>query len=111
MSERLTVIKPTANIRRGPTMNAGIIRAAKNGEQFKVLDVVKLQGLEVWVKVEEYDRHGALVDAYICAVMPSGARLAELSGTNLPVDDFAKGYKAGVTHAVEVLTQELLKLK
>jgi hypothetical protein len=94
----LTVTNPVVKIRRGPSTGAGVIKEAKVGETFDViqlLDDPNGRTPEQWAKIilpQQQD-----VNAYICVRLPSGNYLCNV--TNVPEkpqgDDYKRGYSDG----------------
>lgn len=110
---KLTITKPTVNVRRAPNASAAFVRDAKEGEVFEVvhlLDDPTGKTPEQWAKVILPDKQN--VDAYICVRLPSGAHLGTVSnsGPSTNIDDYNRGFMDGrqdqVRRMIEFLQSE-----
>jgi hypothetical protein len=111
MSEMIvTILRPVVKIRRGPGTGAGIIKAAKIGEQYRCLQVIDLKGREQWARIVLPSDETQ--NAYICARMASGTPLCEVSVASAPgnTDDYKRGYRDGVEHVLAWVSAERAKL-
>ena len=109
----LTVLAPKVKIRRGPGISAGILRDAIIGQQFKASQVIDSpKSPEQWAKIVLEDQQQ--INAYICARLPSGEVLCEVSNAPAgPGDsaDFQRGFRAGVEHVLRWVSAERAKLE
>ena len=101
----LTVLSPTINLRRGPNDGASIIRQAKVGEQFDVVQVLDTGSVEQWARITLPDQKQEM--AYACVRLPSGKQLSNVSNVRDNPGDSGDEYKRGKREAVEKLMRHL----
>jgi hypothetical protein len=107
MTQKLTVLAPVVNIRRGPNDSGAFIKKAAVGEQFDVLQLIPGQRPpEQWAKIILPDKRD--VAAYICVTLPSGNPLCDVSAAQ--ERSYADGFKAGVEHVLRWVSTERAKL-
>jgi hypothetical protein len=94
----LTVVRPVVKIRRGPSTAGGIIKDAKIGETYDViqlLDDPDRKSPEQWAKIVLPEQQN--INAYICVRLPSGSYLCNVE--NVPDkpkgDDYNRGFMDG----------------
>lgn len=110
MTQKLTVLSPIVKIRRGPNTVGAVLRQAKNGQQYDVLQIIPgPRAPEEWAKIILPDDQNT--DAYICVTMATGTRLcaveeqpAQSAGT------YVDGFRDGVEHVLRIIAAERAKL-
>jgi len=112
MTQKLTVLSPIVKIRRGPNTVGAVVREAKNGQQYDVIQMIPGQRApEAWAKITLPDARD--IDAYICVVMNTGTRLCvveEVAGAGNDADLYTKGFRDGVEHVLRMVSAERAKL-
>jgi hypothetical protein len=100
---KLTVQKPTINIRRGPNTSAGIVGKATVGQQFDVIQILDTPGSrEQWVRVDML----SVADAYICSRLADGTVMC--STGMIPTEDHSADYVRGWNECLDSMHQVLV---
>ena len=107
MSLILTVLNPTINLRRGPNDGASIIRQAKVGEQFDVVQVLDTGSVEQWARITLPDQKQEM--AYACVRLPSGKQLSNVSNVSASQtsDEYWRGQREALEKAIRFMENEL----
>ncbi len=96
MAQKIVVLKPTLNVRRGTNSTAGIVGRLTVGQQLPVLGLQTIlgKGKEAWLEVDWPDAS----PAYVCVRLSDGTEMCAIVETNPPTDgprDYSRGFMDG----------------
>lgn len=106
MTLKVTVLSPTANIRREPTIASICFAEAQVGEQFDVIQLIDLKAPEQWAKIVLLDNPD--MEAYICVTMSTGTKMCQAGMSSEPARD---EYRRGWNECLEAIHRALVKLR